>query len=292
MIAIAGPDLPHDVLFAARCHAGPIVFDPGCDTPLAAQWVESKFAPWAFAVVESWAQGAYDALDKVLFSRAEDTSQRLYYYICELQQRGLIGGPEALICDVAKIPRASSIDRTADAVAGLARLLGVDDDALEAAISATNLRRAAASMLAAGKRCLLVGSPPPDARLFDVIAANGFVPVGQTLAEDWSDLGAPVAEGSGNPALAIARTIHARQSGARSFADPATRLRGRIAACDAAAVVLWRIEEDEAQCWHLPAERKVLAEAGIPSLVLTRRDWLARDGAAQDISAFLAGISA
>lgn len=292
MIAIVGPDLPHEVLLAAGCHAGPIVFDPQADTPTAVQWVESKFAPWAFAVVEGWANGAYDGLRAVLFSRADDTSQRLYYYICELQRRGLIAGPVPLIFDIAKIPRASSVDRTADAVRKLAGLLDVDDEALEAAIVSANETRAAAPALPQGRRCLLAGTPPPDDRLHKAIAAQGFVPVAATLAEDWADLGQPVEQGTGVPALALARHLHARQSGSRSFADPATRLRTSIAACDAAAVVLWRIEEEEAQCWHLPAEREALDEAGVPSLVLTRRDWLARDGAADEITAFLSELPA
>jgi hypothetical protein len=291
LIAIAGPDLPHEVLLAAVCHAGPIAFDPERDTPQALQWVESKFAPWAFAVVEGWAEGAYDGLEAVLFSRADDSSQRLYYYICELQRRGLLAGPEPLICDIAKIPRASSVDRTAFAVRKLAQRLGVDDKALEAAIVTTNQRRSAVPSLAEGRRCLLTGTPPPDDRLHRAIAAQGFVPVGSTLAEDWADLGDPVAEGSGDPAQAIARGMHARQSGSRSFADPETRLRATIDACRASAVVLWRIEEEEAQCWHLPAERRALDEAGVPALVLTRRDWLARDGAAAEIAAFLSEIT-
>ncbi len=292
MIAIAGPDLPHEVLLAAGCHAGPIAFDPARATPRAAQWVESKFSPWAFAVVEGWAEGAYDGLQHVLFSRADDTSQRLYYYICELQRRGLLAGPEPLICDIAKIPRASSVDRTADAVRGLAQRLGVSDEALEAAITATNTARSAVVPLAAGKRCLLTGTPAPDMRLHDAIAAQGFVPVGATLAQDWADLGAQVPEQTGDPALAIARNLHARESGSRSFSDPATRLRTRIEQCQAAAVVLWRIEQEEAQCWHLPAEHRALEAAGVPSLVLIRRDWLARDGAATEIAAFLAEIEA
>jgi hypothetical protein len=55
-------------------------------------------------------------------------------------------------------------------------------------------------------------------------------------------------------------------------------------------VVLWQIEEDDALAWHLPAQRAALARAGVPALVLTRRDWLARDGASEEIGAFLQGI--
>jgi hypothetical protein len=292
MIAIAGPDLPHEILLAAGRHAGPIGFDPDCDTHRAAQWMESKFAPWAFAVIESWARGAYDGLENVLFSRADDTSQRLYYYVCELKRRGLLAGPEPLICDVAKVPRDSSLRRTSHAVAALARDLNVTCEALEAAIAETNLRRAHVAEPPAGRRCLIVGTPPPDDRLHEVIAAQGFRAVGLTLAEEWMSLGEPVAEATGNPAMAIARNIQARQSGPRSFADPAKRLRSKIEDCNASAVILWRIEEDEAQCWHLPIERQVLQDVGLPALVLTRRDWRARDGVAQEITGFLSKINA
>jgi hypothetical protein len=54
--------------------------------------------------------------------------------------------------------------------------------------------------------------------------------------------------------------------------------------------VLWQTEEDEAQAWHLPAQRAALAASGVPALVLTRRDWLARDGAPEEIVAFLGEI--
>ena len=40
-------------------------------------------------------------------------------------------------------------------------------------------------------------------------------------------------------------------------------LEERIGECDAAAVILWRIEEDEAQCWHLPAELRALEKLGM-----------------------------
>jgi hypothetical protein len=52
-------------------------------------------------------------------------------------------------------------------------------------------------------------------------------------------------------------------------------------------VVLWYAEEDEAEVWHLPAQKRALAEAGIPALVLTRRSWRGDDGVDADIAAFL-----
>ena len=58
-------------------------------------------------------QGAFDDLHAVVFSRADDASQRLFYYVRELQQRGLLQGPRALVFDIALIPRESSLAHTA-----------------------------------------------------------------------------------------------------------------------------------------------------------------------------------
>jgi hypothetical protein len=67
-------------------------------------------------------------------------------------------------------------------------------------------------------------------------------------------------------------------------------MEAEIAANGAEAVILWQIEEDESQAWHLPSQRAALAAAGIPALIMTRRDWLARDGAGDEIRAFLQGV--
>lgn len=292
MIALAGPDLPHAVLHAAGCHAGPVALDVERATPRAQQWVESKFTPWAFALVEAWAEGEYDGLDGVLFSRADDTSQRVYYYVCELQRRGLLAGPRALICDIGKIPRETSRDLTVAAVRKLANELGVSDKALEQAIVAGNAARSTAAIARpAAPVCLLHGTPPPDRRLHDVIAQAGFAASGLTLAEFWLAPGPSVAEGTGDPAAALGAQMHARRQGARSFADPAAQVRDAVAASGASAVVLWRIEEDEAQTWQFPAELRALAEDGLPVLTLTRSDWLARDRAPAAITEFLQGVA-
>ncbi|MEN7535583.1 2-hydroxyacyl-CoA dehydratase family protein [Aurantiacibacter flavus] len=290
MIAIAGPNLPHEVLRAAGLHGGPIEFDPNISTVCAERFIESKFAPWAPRVLETWLNGGYDHLDKVLFSRADDTSQRLYYYVCELQRLGHLGGPQPIILDIAKIPRPTSLEQTVEKVRELISDLGVDDAALEEAIAQTNAERSAARPTAEGPSCLIWGSSPQGSKIHDAVRAAGFHPIGMTLAEEWSDLGEPIEENSGDPAEAIARQVHARARGARSFANAAKLLKEAAARHKSEAIVLWRIEEDEAQCWHLPAERKALEELGLPALVLTRRDWLVRDGADQEITDFLAGI--
>jgi len=292
MIAIAGPNLPLEILQASGRYAGPLPFDPDRDVSRAHAWLESKFMPWAPVVLEAWADGEYDHLEQVMFSRADDTSQRLYYYACELQARGLIAGPKATIFDVAKIPRPTSTERTMAKARDLAGELGVDDAALEAAIVTSNAERAQVRAVNSAAVCLLAGTSAPDDRLHRAITSAGFEPVGQTLVDEWTDLGAPIDEGTGDPVAAVARQVQERKAGPRSFADPADKLASRLEAAGAAAVVLWQTEEDEAQSWQLPAQRRLLEKSGLPHLILTRREWLANDGAAAEIIEFLSGIEA
>lgn len=292
MIAIAGPNLPLEILQASGRYAGPLPFDPDRDVTRARAWLESKFMPWSAAVLEAWAEGEYDHFGQVMFSRADDTSQRLYYYVCELQARGLIGGPQATIFDVAKIPRLTSEERTIAKARALAAALDVSDAALEQAIVASNGERAQEPATSAGRVCLLAGTSAPDGRLHRAIASAGFEPVGQTLVDEWTDLGPSIEEGTGDPAAAIGRQVHARKAGPRSFADPADKLSTRVEAAGATAVILWQTEEDEAQSWQLPAQRRLLESSGLPHLVLTRRDWLAGDGSPAEIVEFLSGVGA
>ncbi|MEL1251326.1 2-hydroxyacyl-CoA dehydratase family protein [Aurantiacibacter gilvus] len=280
------------MLQAAGRHGGALPLTPDRECPRAGQWLESKFQPWAPRVLEHWLDGDYDHFDAVMFSRADDSSQRLYYYLGEMQRTGQVGGPEPLIFDVAKIPRQSSLVHIADKLRALADQLSVDRDSLEAAIRQGNSALDGRAPVASGPVCLVAGSPPPDTRLFDAVEQSGFAPVGQTLEQSWLASAAPVEEGSDDPLAALAKALHVQDSGPRSFADPAERLCRQIADSGARAVVIWHIEEDETRTWQLPSERAVLEQSGLPFLVLSRRDWLAQDGAADEIAEFLEGVSA
>jgi hypothetical protein len=289
-LAHVGPNMPIDLLRATGRHAGPLPFNPDRPTPIADGWMESKFAPWARSILESWAAGDYDHLDQVVFSRAEDSVQRLYYYLCELQRRGLVAGPQALILDIAKIPRESSLARTTDCLRALAGELGVDGATLVPAIEQCNRERDHSPPARAEKACLLCGTPQPDERLYGAIEQSGFAPVGQTLHQTWAALGPRVELAENDPFAALGKQVHVSPDTPRAFVDAGAQLRAEIAACDPQTVVLWQIEEDESQAWHLPAQRAALADSGLPTLVMTRRDWLARDGAADEIGLFLQGI--
>jgi len=289
-LAHVGPNMPIDLLRATGRHVGALAFDPDRPTPTADGWMESKFAPWARSILEGWAAGDYDHLAQVVFSRAEDSVQRLYYYLCELQRRGLVGGPHALILDIAKIPRESSLARTTDCLRSLAGELGVDGAALLPAIEQCNREREESASARAERACLLCGTPQPDERLYGAIEQVGFAPVGQTLGQTWAALGPRVELPEGDPFAALGKQVHFSPATPRAFVDAGAQLRAEIAACEPRAVVLWQIEEDESQAWHLPAQRAALAASGLPTLVMTRRDWLARDGAAEEIAAFLQGV--
>lgn len=295
-IATVGADIPLDLLAATGRFAGPLPWSLDRSTPKADAWLESKFTPWARSILEDWAEARFDALEYVIFSRSDDNSQRLYYYICELRARGLVGGPEPLIFDVARLQRASSREHMIAQVRKLADRLSVDDLSLEQAIIETNAYRSRLATEAQeprkGRTCLLAGTPPPDRRLHRMIEGAGWSAAGSTLEELWRDPGAPVPERTGRPVEAIAGQIYAAQNGPRGFYDSAARIAQRAADTGSSAAVLWYTEEEEALVWHLPAQRRALEQAQLPVLILTRRDWTARDGVDGEIDNFLKGLNA
>ncbi len=289
MIATVGPCLPIDLIAATNRLSGPLRWQLDLPTPRADEWLESRFPRWARSITEQWAEGQLDDHEAVVFSRGEDVTQRLYYYICELQRREIVGGPRPIIFDVAKILRPSSEQHTIASVRRLAEELELDDVALAAGIAATNEQRARSEPLSSAPACLLPGTPPPQDLLHETIRDAGFTPVGPTLAELWSDPG-PKIETGDDPATAIGRQIHARHNGSRGFEDAAIETAALAQRCTAKAAVLWYPEEDEARIWELPRIRAALAESGVPTLVMAPRDERAADGAPAEIRAFLKGL--
>src|SRR5690606_22795068 len=106
--------------------------------PWADRWLESGFPCWARSLLEQWHDGVFDSLDTVIFSRSDDASQRLYYYVAELKRRGKLGGPAVHVFDIALVPRETSLVHTELAVADLMRALDVDEQALAAGIARAN----------------------------------------------------------------------------------------------------------------------------------------------------------
>ena len=88
------------------------------------EFLESAHAPELRIIVEQWLAGELDFLDAVIFSRTDESAQRIYYYLCELQRRGLCGGPRPLLFDLAKIARPTSIEHSRESTRRLAEELG------------------------------------------------------------------------------------------------------------------------------------------------------------------------
>lgn len=141
MIGYVGVDVPMELVTAADARAVHLLGRVDAETPHADRYLESSFAPALRSITEQWLSGAYDCLDALILSRSGDGTQRLYYYLCELQRRGLSGGPRLLLHDIAKIPRSRSERHTLDATVRLARELGTRTAALPDAIAARNRRR-------------------------------------------------------------------------------------------------------------------------------------------------------
>ena len=319
-IGFVGLEMPDDLLAASGRHALHLPWEVGRPTPQADRWLEGSFPGAARSIVEDWADGRFDFLEAVLFTRGEDSAQRLYYYVSELQRRGEIGGPEALIFDVAKVPRPTSLARTRAALVKLADRFDVDAGKLQSGIAATDRRReflsglqaarsgpgsryeriARADLFApvhdedrgspasdvAGPRLLLAGSAPPDDRLHRAVEAAGGNVVAELVDRSLDRLGAPIGAAA-DPFAAVALRAHQSRLGPRSFADRADWLVDEARKVRADAVLVWLVAEEEALVWHVPAQRAALVAAGVAAHFLTNRSWDGGDGAIDEIARFV-----
>lgn len=325
-IGYVGFDVPEDLLAASGRFAAHLPWDADQLTPTADKWLESGFAPWTRSILEQWAAGRFDFMQQVIFSRGEDSAQRLYYYVSELQRRGIIGGPEPLIFDIARIHRDSSIAHSTLAVRKLADRLSVTEADLRRGVEIANRRRsffedlankrrgngrryeriARAALFApleaavpnenddqpsAVGRVLLAGTAPPDDRLHTAIEATGWQVSGEAHERPLDRLGRPIDIGT-DPFDAIAHQARSACFNSRSFADPAGGLVDAARRANADTVILWLIEQEESIVWHIPPQVAAMKQAGIPMLVLTRRRWDGNDGLAVEVGAWLATVRA
>jgi hypothetical protein len=182
-VGLVGGDVPVELVLAAG--ALPVQLPAFADaaTPLADKYLESGFALASRSIVEQWLTGRFDHFESVVFSRANDGAQRLYYYLCELQRRGVARGPRPLLYDLAKIPRATSVAHTLESTRRLAAELGADARHFGASIALRNRRRALFAQLAelrasttvpdgAGVERLARASDLGPAAAFDASLAN------------------------------------------------------------------------------------------------------------------------
>jgi hypothetical protein len=325
-IGFVGCDIPIDVLLASGRPFGHLPWRAAGETPRADRWLESSFPFWARSVLEQWHEGAFDALGTVVFSRADDASQRLYYYVRELQRRSLLRGPMPQMFDIALLPRESSVAHTAAAILALGREIGVEPSRLCAGIERANRLRATLERFAqhrvahgalyerlaraalwsdptrwiddialpadgaGGRRVLLAGSVPPDDRFHRAVESAGACVIAEAHVHEIGRLGAAVAAVAGEPPeRALARQLMHASTGPRAVLDRAAWIVARATAARA-AVILWLTREDEALAWHVPVQVRALATAGIPTLVLPAARWSADDGALERIVEFCRGL--
>ncbi len=96
VIGFVSSDVPVELILAADAAAVCLSAGTASPTSRADSYLESSFAPVERSIAEQWLKGDLLFLSHVVLSRARDSSQRLYYYICELQRRGLCPGPAAI----------------------------------------------------------------------------------------------------------------------------------------------------------------------------------------------------
>jgi benzoyl-CoA reductase/2-hydroxyglutaryl-CoA dehydratase subunit BcrC/BadD/HgdB len=140
VIGITSSDIPVELIMAAGAFPIALPCELGA-TPQADRYLEPTFSPAARSLTEQWLSGQFDFMSAVIFPRSNDSLQRTYYYLCELQRRELVRGPQPLLFDVAKIARDTSLAHTRAATARLAEALQTNPSALLDAIATRNRRR-------------------------------------------------------------------------------------------------------------------------------------------------------
>ncbi len=133
-IGYLGWDVPVELILAAGAepvHLGELAVE---DTALADRFLENSFSAQSRGVAQRWLAGDLDSLEAVIFSRSDDSAQRLYYYLCELQRMGECKAPRPLLYDLARIGRATSVAHTIESTRSLGVALGVDEQRLIGAV--------------------------------------------------------------------------------------------------------------------------------------------------------------
>ena len=148
-IGCLGWDVPVELIVAAG--AAPLQLASVAasdDTGLADRYLENSFSAQSRRVAQLWLSGRLDSLSDVIFSRSDDSAQRLYYYLCELQRFGECRGPRPLLFDLARIGRATSVAHTVESTQSVAPAIGADAGRIDSAIERVSARIGLLSALA------------------------------------------------------------------------------------------------------------------------------------------------
>lgn len=309
-VGYVGNDIPVALILAAN--ALPVRLRAAAETGSTDvdRFVEASFSPPLRAIAAQWLDGGLDHLDAVIFARGDDSGQRLYYYFCELQRRGLCAGPRPLLYDAASLARPSSLEHTLDSTRRLAAQLGTAAHRLDSALQRVASREDLAHAVRA-HRLLPAPLRGSAAWYFDAVAGCDWRESFDVAARRWLDhasllpmprrvmlAGDPppddqlhlAVEASG--ASIVLELTESTRAGQRTQRDPVGAIADEfhrreppvlsmrrqprwLAECAREnridAALLWLGEEDEALPWEISRQLRALRDAGIPSLLLARQ---------------------
>src|SRR5689334_2451978 len=86
VVGYVGDAIPVALLLASGALPVRLRGTLGADTTGVDGFIESSFTPELRGIANQWLAGALDHLEAVVFARTDDSGQRLYYYLCELQR--------------------------------------------------------------------------------------------------------------------------------------------------------------------------------------------------------------
>jgi hypothetical protein len=310
VVGYVGDDVPVELILAAGAHPVQLRAAPSSGTAAADELVESSFAPQLRSIANQWLEGSLDHLDSVVFARSDDSSQRLYYYLCELQRRGSRRGPRPLLYDIASLPRTASLEHTRESTRLRAEQLGASPSALPGARVRVRERATLVESVRARRRlpAPLAGSAAWSFEFaaacdwstgFDATArawleAAPLLPMpkrvllaGDPLPDDQihtaieacgasivAELTASSSSGEctqRDPLAAIAEEFRKREMPALSMRRNARWVADGALDHRADLVLLWLSEQNEALPWEIPRQVQSLRSAGIPVLLLERQ---------------------
>jgi hypothetical protein len=329
VVGFVGDEVPVSLIVAAGALPVRLHSVAGKPTARADQFLESAHAPELRIIVERWLTGELDFLSAVIFSRTDDSAQRIYYYLCELQRRGLCGGPRPLLFDLAKIARPTSIAHSRESTRRLAEELGVKDSNLATAVQRVAKRGALLADLRSRRHA---GAPLPGGIAWRIhhaaacdwreefddatrhwlasapvlsnprrIVLAGDPPPDDSLHRAIESAGGSVVleltesvhgELPANADLmnAVAEDLHACRSPVWAMREDRHWTSSCAERVQADAVVFWLIEENEALPWEIARQVRDLREKRIPTLLLTRQPWKVDEPARKQLKDFVAGL--
>lgn len=136
-------NIPLELIHAAGAFPVQLAARPG-PTPRADEFMEPLFDPVVRSVFEQVLNGELDFLDLIVLPRSNDSFQRFYYYLSEVNRSGAARTPEPVLYDLQKLPTATSaaynLKRTRELADRLQALTGktVDGAAINASIALYN----------------------------------------------------------------------------------------------------------------------------------------------------------